>query len=51
MARGYQKSNREKKKPKADKPKPVAQTSPFERGPGMGGPRARGQEEGPVALR
>jgi len=39
MARGYQKSNREKKKPKAEKPKPVAQTSPFERGVGMGGPK------------
>jgi len=38
MARGYQRSNREKKKPKAEKPKPAAQTSPFERGPGMGGP-------------
>ena len=37
MARGIQKSNREKRKPKADKPKPAAQTSPFERGPGMGG--------------
>ena len=37
MARGYQRSNREKKKPKAEKPKPAAQTSPFERGPGMGG--------------
>jgi hypothetical protein len=36
MARGYQKSNREKRKPKAEKPKPAAQTSPFERGPGMG---------------
>jgi hypothetical protein len=35
MARGYQKSNREKRKPKAEKPKPAAQTSPFERGPGM----------------
>jgi hypothetical protein len=37
MARGYQKSNREKRKPKAEKSKPAAQTSPFERGPGMGG--------------
>jgi hypothetical protein len=38
MARGYQRSNREKRKPKAEKPKPAAQTSPFERGRGMGGP-------------
>jgi hypothetical protein len=37
MARGYQKGNREKRKPKAEKLKPVAQTSPFGRGPGMGG--------------
>jgi hypothetical protein len=35
VAKGYQKSNREKRKPKADKAKPAAQTSPFERGPGM----------------
>jgi hypothetical protein len=39
MARGYQKGEREKRKPKAATPKPAAQTSPFERGPGMGGPR------------
>jgi hypothetical protein len=39
MARGYQKSNREKRKPKAEKPKPATQTSPFERGPGMGARR------------
>jgi len=37
VAKNYPKSNREKRKPKADKPKPAAQTSPFERGPGMGG--------------
>jgi hypothetical protein len=35
MARGYQKSNRGQRKPKADKPKSATQTSPFERGPGM----------------
>jgi hypothetical protein len=39
VAKGYQKSSREKRKPKAGKPKPLAQTSPFERGPGMGGPK------------
>jgi hypothetical protein len=39
MARNHQRSNREKRKPKAEKPKPVAQTSPFERGPGMGNPK------------
>lgn len=37
MAKGYQKGNREKRKPKADKPKPATQTSPFGRGPGMAG--------------
>jgi len=31
MANRQQRSNREKKKPKADKPKPPAQTSPFAR--------------------
>ncbi|HEY7550255.1 MAG TPA: hypothetical protein VH913_12165 [Hyphomicrobiaceae bacterium] len=36
MARGFQKSGREKRKPKVEKPKPPAQTSPFERGPGIG---------------
>ena len=36
MAKGYQKSNREKRKPKADKAKPTAQTSPFEGRLGMG---------------
>jgi hypothetical protein len=39
MARGYQRGNREKRKPKAEKPKPATQTSPFERGAGMGGPK------------
>jgi hypothetical protein len=34
VARGFQKSGREKRKPKADKRKPPAQTSPFERGLG-----------------
>jgi hypothetical protein len=37
VARGFQKSGREKRTPtKAEKPKPPAQTSPFERGPGVG---------------
>ncbi|HEY1245157.1 MAG TPA: hypothetical protein VGF29_10035 [Hyphomicrobiaceae bacterium] len=36
MARGFQKNGREKRKPKAERPKPAAQTSPFEQGPGMG---------------
>jgi hypothetical protein len=36
VARGFQKSGREKRKPKAEKPKPPAQTSPFERGSGTG---------------
>jgi hypothetical protein len=46
MARGYQKSNREKRKPKVEKPKPVAQTSPFERGPGMGGTKPAPRKKG-----
>ena len=35
MAKREQKSNREKRKPKADKVKTVAQASPFSAGPGM----------------
>lgn len=36
MAKGQQKGNREKRKPKADKPKPSAgATSPFASPPGM----------------
>ena len=46
MARGYQKSNREKRKPKAEKPKPVMQTSPFERSAGMGGPKRAVKKKG-----
>jgi hypothetical protein len=38
MARRDLRSRREKK-PKAGKAKPAAQTSPFERGPGMGDPK------------
>ena len=33
MAKGQKHSNREIRKKKADKPKPVAQASPFERKP------------------
>jgi hypothetical protein len=36
MAKGQQRSNREKRKPKAERPKPPAQTSPFERAVGLG---------------
>lgn len=36
MAKGEQKSNREKKKPKADKLKTVTQASPFAPAPGVG---------------
>jgi hypothetical protein len=37
MANREQRGNREKRKPKAEKPKPAAQTSPFPRpqGPGV----------------
>jgi hypothetical protein len=46
MARGYQRSNREKRKPKAEKPKPAAQTSPFERSPGTGGTKGSVKKKG-----
>ena len=46
MARGYQRSNREKRKPKTEKPKPAAQTSPFERGPGMANPTRTSKKKG-----
>jgi hypothetical protein len=46
MARGYQKSNREKRKPKVEKPKPAAQMSPFERGAGMGGAKPAPRKKG-----
>jgi hypothetical protein len=46
MARGYQKGNREKRKPKVEKPKPAAQTTPFERAPGMGGPKRTVKKKG-----
>jgi hypothetical protein len=37
VAKGQQRSNREKRKPKAAKKKaPLAQSSPFPPGPGMG---------------
>lgn len=38
MAKSKQKTNREIRKPKSAKPKPPAQSSPFEKpqGPGMG---------------
>ena len=47
MAKGQQKSNREKRKPKADKPKALAQASPFattQRIGGLkGGPAKKGR--------
>jgi hypothetical protein len=39
VAKGQQRSNREKRKPKADKAKPLAQTSPFPPAPGMAKPK------------
>ena len=36
MAKGQQKSNREKRKPKADKAKPAAQTPSYGTGPTLG---------------
>jgi hypothetical protein len=46
MARSEQRGNREKRKPKAEKTKPAAQTSPFERGRGMGGPKRALKKKG-----
>ncbi len=46
MAKGQQKSNKEKRKPKQDKAKPAAQTATF------GGMNAGGEQEGrPLGLR
>ena len=39
MAKGQQNSNREKRKPKAAKPAPVAAASPFARVPGATAPK------------
>ncbi|WP_334147449.1 hypothetical protein [Hyphomicrobium sp.] len=41
MAKGQQKSNKEKRKPKKDKAKPAAQTSPFGSGVAFGGKKGR----------
>lgn len=41
MAKGDQKSNREKKKPKADKVKSVQQTSPFAAASKAGGTKKK----------
>jgi hypothetical protein len=45
MARSDQRSSREKKS-KADKAKPAAQTSPFERGPNKGDPKRTVKKKG-----
>ena len=39
MAKSHQKSNREIRKPKSEKPKPAVQASPFERGAGAANPK------------
>lgn len=36
MAKSHQKSNREIRKPKSEKPKPAVQASPFEKPQGLG---------------
>jgi hypothetical protein len=41
LAKGIQKSNKEKRKPKQDKAKPVAQTSTFGSGVTVGGGKKR----------
>lgn len=46
MARGFHTSNREKRRRKTEKPKPAAQTSPFERSPGMGGAKRGAPKKG-----
>jgi hypothetical protein len=47
MAKNQQKSNREMRKPKADKNKPAAvQTSPFPPAPGMAKPKGAAGKKG-----
>jgi hypothetical protein len=46
MANREQRGNREKKKPKADKPKPPAQASPFARTQGMTSPKGVAGKKG-----
>jgi hypothetical protein len=41
VAKGQQKSNKEKRKPKQDKVKPAAQTSTFGSGVNVGGKKGR----------
>ena len=41
MAKGQQKSNKEKRKPKQDKAKPAAQTATFGSGVTFGGKKGR----------
>jgi hypothetical protein len=45
MAKG-QRSTREKRKPKTDKPKPSAQASPFGRAPGQDAASQKGGKKG-----
>jgi hypothetical protein len=47
MAKSQHRSNREKRKPKAEKAKmPAAQTSPFSRPPGTGSQRSGATKKG-----
>jgi hypothetical protein len=44
VAKKQQRGNREKRKPKADKPKPAAQISPFGRVQGFGSQSSAGKK-------
>jgi len=46
MAKRHRGSNREKRKPKAQRPKPPAQTSPFERSVGPGSLKSGAAKKG-----
>jgi hypothetical protein len=46
VAKRYQRSNREKRKPKADKPKPPAQVAPFARALGMSNAKSSAGKKG-----
>jgi hypothetical protein len=46
LANRQQRTNREKRKPKTDKKKPAAQTSPFPPAPGMAKPKGAAGKKG-----
>ena len=46
MAKGHQRGTRENRKPKAERPKTPAETSPFARTPGTGGVKSGAAKKG-----